>query len=70
LSLTGCSLGRPLPHAEFRQRIERSWERIFDLTWTDSEQEIVSPTKDRSIQGTMWELLLDHVVDAKQFTAR
>ena len=70
LSLTGGSLRNPLPHARYRQKIERSWERIFDLTWTDPEQEIVSPMKDRSIQGTMWELLRDDVVDAKEFTAR
>ena len=70
LSLTGCSLGNPLPNAEYRQRIEQSWERIFDLTWTDPDHAIVSRTRDRSIQGTMWELLLEDVVDAKEFTAR
>jgi hypothetical protein len=69
-SLTGCSVRNPLPHAKCRQMIERSWERIFDLTWTDPDHAIVPPTKDRSIQGTMWELLLKDVVDAKEFTAR
>ena len=70
LSLTGCSLGRPLPQAEYRKRIERSWERIFDLTWTDADSAIVSAAKDRSIQGTMWELVREDVVDATEFTAR
>ena len=70
LSVTGCSLGQPLRNAEFRQRIEGSWERIFDLTWTDPDHAIVSPTKGRCIQGTMWELRLDDVVDSKEFTAR
>jgi len=70
LSLTGCSLRNPLPHARYRQKIERSWERIFDLTWTDPDQTIVPAMKDSSIQGTMWELLLDDVVDANEFTAR
>jgi hypothetical protein len=70
LSLTGCSLRTPLPHARYRQSIEQSWERIFDLTWTDPEHAIVSRTKNRCIQGTMWELRLDEVVDSKEFTAR
>ena len=70
LSLTGCSLRNPLPNAEYRQKIEQSWERIFDLTWTDPDHAIVSRAKDRSIQGTMWELLLDDVIEAKEFTAR
>ncbi len=70
LSLTGCSRSRPLPNVRYRQKIERSWERVFDLTWTDPDYAIVRPMKDRSIQGTMWELLLDDVVDANEFTAR
>jgi len=70
LSLAGCSLRNPLPDTQFRQKIEQSWERIFDLTWTDPDHAIVSPTKDRAIQGTVWELLLDDVVDARHFTAR
>jgi len=70
LSLMGCSLRNPLSHSEYRQKIERSWERIFDLTWTDPDHAIVSATKNRCIQGTMWELRLDDVVDSKNFTAR
>jgi hypothetical protein len=70
LSLTGCSLRNPLPHAQYRQKIEQSWERIFDLTWTDPDHAIVPPTKDRSIQGTLWELLLEDVIDANEFAAQ
>ena len=66
----GCSLFNPLSHSEYREKIEGSWERIFDLTWTDPDHVIVRPTKDRCIQGTMWELRLDEVVDSKEFTAR
>ena len=70
LSLTGCSLRNPLSNDEYREKIEKSWERIFDLTWTDPHHAIVTRTKDRSIQGTMWELWLDDVVDSKDFKAR
>lgn len=70
LSLFGCSHGQPLAHAKFRREIEGSWERIFDLSWTDPEQKIVRRARDRSIQGTMWELLLKDVVDTTEFTAR
>ena len=51
-------------------RTEKSWERILDLSWTDPGNKIVDPAKDRSIQGTMWELLLDDVVESREFTAR
>ena len=70
LSLTGCSLAARCPLPDTGRRSKRSWGRIFDLTWTDPDHAIVSPTKDRSIQGTMWELLLEDVVDATEFTAR
>jgi hypothetical protein len=70
LSLPGCSHQRPLPHAAFRRKIENSWERIFDSSWTDPGHKIVPPAKNRSIQGTMWELLLEDVVESKLFIAR
>ena len=70
LSLLGCTHKKPLPHAELRREVEESWERIFDLSWTDPGNKIVPPAKSRSIQGTMWELLLEDVVDSKEFVAR
>jgi hypothetical protein len=70
LSVHGCSHQKPLAHVKFRREVERSWERIFDLSWTDPEHNIVHRARDRSIQGTMWELLLEDVVDTTEFTAR
>ena len=70
VSLMGCSFRNPLPHSQYRQKIEQSWEQIFDLTSTDPKHAIVSPAKDRCIQGTIWELRLDDVIDGKKFTAR
>ena len=55
--------------ADFAETIEKSWERIFDLSWTDAGHRIVFPLKKRSIQGTVSELLTD-VVEIKEFTAR
>ena len=69
-SLLGCNHQEPLPHATLGREMERSWERIFDLSWSDPGNNIVHPAKDRSIQGTMWELLLDDVVESTEFTAR
>jgi hypothetical protein len=31
LSVFGCDHQKPLSHAKYRQDVERSWERIFDL---------------------------------------
>ncbi len=70
LSLVGCSHEHPLPHAGFRREVENSWERMFDLSWTDPNHRIVSASKNRSIQATLWELLMDDVVEIKEFTAR
>ena len=70
LSLIGCSHQKPLSHATLRREIEKSWERIFDLSWNDPGNKIVHSSKDRSIQGTMWELLLEDVVEIKEFTAK
>ena len=70
LSPVGCNHGNPPHSARFRREIEKSWERIFDLSWTDAGHRIVFPLKKRSIQGTVWELLLTDVVEIKEFTAR
>ena len=70
LSLTGCSHERPLQNTVFRRAVEDSWERIFDLSWTDPGHKIVSAPKNRSIQATLWEILLEDVVESREFTAR
>ena len=70
LSFYGRNHQHPLPHVRYRQEIERSWERIFDTDWADREHAIASPPKKKSIQATLWELVLDDVVEVRQFTAR
>ncbi len=60
----------PLPHAQYRQAIEKSWERIFDVGWADRRHFIAVPKNKKSIQATLWEILLTDVVRAKEFTAR
>jgi len=70
LSFYGYNHQHPLPHTGYRQEIERSWERMFDLTWVDRGQAIASPPKKKSIQATLWELVLDDVVRVREFTAR
>jgi hypothetical protein len=70
LSFFGCNHQRPLPHARYRQAIERSWERIFDTNWADRGHAISSPRKKKSIQAALWEVVLDDVVEVRSFTAR
>ena len=70
LSFYGYDHQRPLPHVRYRQEIEQSWERIFDTSWVDRGNAIASPPKKKSIQATLWELLLDDVVGVRNFTAR
>jgi len=50
--------------------LEKSWERIFDITWIDPTEEIAMPPKDKSIQGMLWEIVLKDVVGFKGFTGR
>jgi len=70
LSFYKCDHQHPLSHAQFCREIERSWERIFEVGWADQRRAIASPPKKKSIQATMWEILLDDVVQVKAFTAR
>jgi hypothetical protein len=60
----------PLPHAQYRREIERSWERIFDIGWSDKRHAIAVPLQRKSIQATLWELRLEEVLQVKEFTAR
>lgn len=70
LSFYKCGYDNPLPHAEYRRKIEKSWERMFDLDWTDKDDFIADPRERKSIQATLWEIRLADVVDAREFTAR
>ena len=70
LSLVGCTHDRPLSHAGFHREVENSWERIFDLSWTDPHHRIVAVSKNRLIQAALWKLSMDDVVESKEFTAR
>lgn len=53
---------RDLP-VQYKERIEKSWERIFDLN-------IGEPIEEKVIQATFWELRLDMVRNVKEFNAR
>ena len=70
LSFYGCDHQRPLANTRYRREIERSWERIFDVGWVDQGRAIAHPPEEKSIQATLWELLLDDVVGVREFTAR
>ncbi len=70
LSFFNCTHNKPLPHAEYRREIETSWERIFDVTWTDRGCQIASPPEKKSIQATLWETVIEDVVESSGFTAR
>lgn len=59
---------KPLTHPDYHQRIVHSWERIFDLDW--SEDGLAIPRSRKSIQATVWELTVDQVKNEKHFKAR
>ena len=50
---------KPLPNPIYHKRIEKNWERIFDMEW--APEGIASPTPEKSIQATFWELCIDDV---------
>ena len=70
LSFYKSNHSNPLPHARYRREIERSWERIFDVTWADRGGVIANPPKQKSIQATLWEICFENVVGVKEFVAR
>ena len=76
----GCRLGsylphEPLPSERLRRRLERSWERVFDLEriaesgypYNDVGQITM---RDMQIQATLWEIRLEDVVAYTDFRAR
>lgn len=70
LSFYKCQHDSPLPHAQYRREIEKSWERIFDISWVDRGRSIASPPRKKSIQVNLWELFLEDIVQVTEFTAR
>jgi hypothetical protein len=70
LSFYGCDDQHSLANSRYRRQIEQSWERIFDVSWMDRQQAIAYPPSKKSIQATLWELFVDDVVEAREFTAR
>ncbi len=59
---------KPLPDLEYHQKIQKSWERIFDIDWDDPH--FTHPKDKKSIQATLWQLKIDQVKDYTPFIAR
>ncbi|CAH6419834.1 Domain of unknown function (DUF3841)-containing protein [uncultured virus] len=57
----------PLPEP-YNQRIQKSWERIFDLDWVVEGWTVL--LKDRFVRAALWKLNKDQVRDVKWFTAK
>jgi hypothetical protein len=70
LSFYKFNYSNSLPNVQYRREIERSWDRIFDVKWTDQSRAIANIPKKKSIQATLWEICLEDVVEAKEFMAR
>jgi len=59
---------KPLPNREYHERIVGSWDKIFDLDWTEDELALRKSRK--SIQATVWEVNADQVRNHRHFKAR
>ena len=59
---------KPLPHPEYHEKIVKSWDKIFDLDWT--EPDLASPRDQKSIQATVWQLRIDQVRSYTCFISR
>lgn len=57
-----------LGKANLQSRIEKSWQRIFDLDWFAPD--ITSPRENKVIQGVVWEIQLAQVRQVDLFKAR
>lgn len=60
----------PISVRKWRLRIEKSWERIFDLDFADKRREIAEPRQKKSIQATFWELPFSTIRSVTEFRAR
>jgi len=52
-----------------RDRIVKSWDRISDLSKEDAGW-LYGSLKTKSIQGTLWQVKLNRVVEAEIFIAK
>ena len=59
---------KPLPHPKYHQRIVKSWDRIFDLSW--KARGLTSPPRKRPIQACLWFIDTSMVRSKKEFVAR
>lgn len=59
---------KPLPNRKYHEKIVASWDKIFDLDWT--EDELASPKSEKSIQATIWEVTAEQVNGYKHFESR
>jgi hypothetical protein len=59
---------KAMQHPDLAARVEKSWERIFDLDWC--REGIADPRDRKQIQAVFWELHLQDVCRADHFTAR
>jgi hypothetical protein len=59
---------KPLSDRARHEIIEHSWERMFDLRWTN--RAVTRKRAEKSIQAVLWELWLDDVIKVTEFTAR
>lgn len=59
---------KPHPTPKIHQKIVRSWNKIFDLDW--DETDISVPKYQKSIQATIWQLRMEQVRSCKHFKAR
>ena len=54
--------------AKYKMKIERSWEKIFDLSWENDYY--THKNEDKCIQATLWRLKIENVIDVKEFAGR
>ena len=54
---------KPLPDAKSHQQIVKSWERIFNIEWT--QRSLAFPKSRKSIQACLWQVD-NHVVRGKK----
>lgn len=57
-----------LPNSAWHARVEKSWERIFDVAWVYLTY--TARRAEKMIQGTVWELRLSDIRDVTQFVGR
>lgn len=54
---------------EFKLRLHRSWEKIFDLE-READEKWAGKKDEQAIQATMWEVKWEQVVSVKHFIAK